>query len=156
MLIFLNFAAIKYIFHIIIFLSPTALCEDLPSPMSGEVRLSGNQVGDTATYTCEDGSTLVGSSTQVCTQISAAEADWSGVAPFCESKSSSHKFDLHVYHLSTIHTYIAGITVRFAMPSYTFTENGTRGTIVVVKSGVSSAPISVRVVGGKYTHPHNS
>ena len=38
------------------------------------------------------------------------------------------------------------------MPSYTFTENGMRGTIEVVKSGVSSAPISVRVVGGEFTH----
>ena len=66
--------------------------------MSGEVRLSGNQVGDTATYPCEDGFTLVGSSAQVCVQISAAEADWSGEAPLCESNASSpHKFDLRTF-----------------------------------------------------------
>ena len=39
--------------------------------------------------------------------------------------------------------------MRFALPSYTFIENELVGTIEVIKTGVSSAPVNVLVSGGK-------
>ena len=46
----------------------------------------------------------------------------------------------------------SGVTVEFERPSYTFTENGVTGTIVVVKSGIPSSPFTVRVTGGTNVH----
>ena len=42
----------------------------------------------------------------------------------------------------------SGVTVQFALPSYTFTENGVVGFVEVMKSGPSSSSFRVQVIGG--------
>ena len=58
----------------------------------------------------------------------------------------------HMYECNTAYVFVlpspVEVTVSFARPSYTFTENGVVGSIEVVKTGVSSAPFDVRVTGG--------
>ena len=66
----------------------TALCEDLPNPVSGSVSLTGNSVGDTATYSCILGFNLVGTITRTCEIVSPSTAEWSSEAPVCERKST--------------------------------------------------------------------
>ena len=57
-------------------------CGDLPNPRFGRVDLTGRTIGSTATYSCQRGYTLVGTSTRTCQ----ANRQWSGVAPVCESE----------------------------------------------------------------------
>ena len=59
-------------------------CSDLPSPDNGQVVLSGTTFTSTATYSCNTGSILVGSSTRLCQ----ADGMWSGEAPTCNSRST--------------------------------------------------------------------
>lgn len=54
-------------------------CPTLPSPVSGSVMVSGVRIGDTATYSCEPGRTLVGGATRTC-EIGGV---WSGSPPSC-------------------------------------------------------------------------
>ncbi len=45
----------------------------------------------------------------------------------------------------------AVVFVMFEEPTYTFTENGVTGSVVVVRTGITDEPFSVRVTGGKIT-----
>ena len=54
-------------------------CSDLADPAGGNVELSGNKPGDTASYTCNRGYDLVGKNTRTC-QVN---GKWSGEAPRC-------------------------------------------------------------------------
>ena len=47
--------------------------------VSGSVRLTGFTPGSTATYSCNDGYNLVGTSVRTCQ----ANGEWSGSAPIC-------------------------------------------------------------------------
>ena len=60
-----------------------ALCDNLPDPSFGNVSLSGNSIGDVATYACNPGFDLVGPPTRTCEEMDAGFADWSGEAPVC-------------------------------------------------------------------------
>ncbi len=55
---------------------PALQCPILPPPLNGRVSASG---GDTATYTCSTGYTLIGSSTRTCQ----TNDQWSGTTPTC-------------------------------------------------------------------------
>ena len=55
-------------------------CDALSDPDNGAVSVTGTGVGDTATYTCDDGYELIGSSTRTCQ----SNGDWSGSPPTCE------------------------------------------------------------------------
>ena len=55
-------------------------CDALSDPDNGAVSVTGTGVGDTATYTCDDGYELVGSSTRTCQP----NGEWSGSPPTCE------------------------------------------------------------------------
>ena len=55
----------------------TALCADPGDPVNGLTTLTGTSVGDTATYTCDEGFELVGSATATCAQIDANNAEFS-------------------------------------------------------------------------------
>ncbi len=55
---------------------PALQCPTLPPPLNGRVSASG---GDTATYTCSTGYTLIGSSTRTCQ----TNEQWSGATPTC-------------------------------------------------------------------------
>ena len=45
---------------------PLVRCPDLPAPRDGSVDLSGNEVGATATYSCDAGFQLVGPKERIC------------------------------------------------------------------------------------------
>ena len=57
-------------------------CGSLASPKNGRVDLTGTSSGSTATYSCQSGFILVGSSTRTC-QVNGL---WSGQAPVCNGK----------------------------------------------------------------------
>ena len=58
------------------------VCEDLPDPDNGQVDLSGNIPGSTATYTCNNGFMLQGVSPRNCMD----DGEWSGEEPTCARK----------------------------------------------------------------------
>ena len=57
----------------------SAVCEDLKAPVNGEIVLSGNSPGSTASYSCNEGFELAGPETRTCQQ----NVQWSGDPPFC-------------------------------------------------------------------------
>ena len=57
-------------------------CNDLPAPKYGSVSVSGVRVGSIATYKCDDGFLLVGTTTRECL----SNGHWSGNAPICNRK----------------------------------------------------------------------
>ena len=59
-----------------------ALCATLANPANGAVLLSGNSVGDRATYTCHFGYEVVGTASQTCT----SDGTWSSDPPICRRK----------------------------------------------------------------------
>ena len=57
-------------------------CGDLAVPDSGQFVLSnGTYIGSIATYSCNEGYSLVGFEVRICQ----ADRTWSGLAPTCES-----------------------------------------------------------------------
>ena len=54
-------------------------CGSLPGPANGRVEFTGTTEGATATYSCDSGYRLEGSSTRTC-----LSSGWSGTAPSCE------------------------------------------------------------------------
>jgi len=72
-------------------------CGSLANPKNGRVELTGTTFGSTATYSCQNGFILVGSSTRTC-QINGL---WSGRAPVCSGK------DQHKCH-SSVHLWLLG------------------------------------------------
>ena len=63
---------------------PAAICSELSNPAFGTATLSGRTISSTATYTCNSGYNLVGTTTRTCEELNSATADWSGTAPICE------------------------------------------------------------------------
>ena len=61
-------------------------CSALSDPAFGSVVLTGRKVGSTATYSCNSGYVLDGSSLRVCQQ----DGQWSGEAPTCRRMYSHH------------------------------------------------------------------
>ena len=57
------------------------MCPDLTKPTNGIVTMTGNSVGDTATYSCETGYVVVGVETLACEDDGA----WSDPPPVCVS-----------------------------------------------------------------------
>ena len=54
-------------------------CGFLPAPTNGKTLLSNTTFGSIASYSCDTGYNLVGSSTSVCP----ADGEWSGEIPVC-------------------------------------------------------------------------
>ena len=64
-----------------VFLLSTAVaCGVLTNPANGQVGQTGTTFGQTATYKCNTGYNMVGSSTRTCQ----ATGVWSGSAPTCQ------------------------------------------------------------------------
>ena len=78
------------VFFMGLFIS-TALCPDLSNPANGMVTVMGTSVGDTASYTCNDGFELIGSMSVTCT----SDGTWSDEPPMCRRK----QFTLHKYFI---------------------------------------------------------
>ena len=71
---------VSYMYKIM-FLSIVVDCGSVTDPANGQVDLtSGTTFGQTATYSCNTGYNLVGSSTRTCQ----ATGVWSGSAPTCQ------------------------------------------------------------------------
>ena len=58
---------------------PLALCPDLVDPVNGMVMMTGNSVGDTATYSCDDEFSLSGVDMVTCQ----GDGQWSDHPPTC-------------------------------------------------------------------------
>ena len=65
-------------------------CERLPDINNGQVDLSGRTLGSTATYTCNQGFVLVGSSTRICQ----SNGQWSGSEPSCGRSQTIHDWGI--------------------------------------------------------------
>ena len=53
------------------------------SPDNGRVSVGGVTIGSVATYSCDDGFTLMGTATRTCT----SDGTWSGDNPTCDNDS---------------------------------------------------------------------
>ena len=70
-----------YICTCISFFSTVVDCLTLSDPINGQVdQASGTTFGETATYSCNTGYSLMGGSTRTCQ----ATGEWSGSAPTCQ------------------------------------------------------------------------
>ena len=62
-------------------------CADPDAPDNGDVTVGGDDLGDTATYTCDTGYNLVGEDKATCTEAADGEsASFMPAPPVCESK----------------------------------------------------------------------
>ena len=61
------------------------VCPTLVPPANGNLVLSGNTFGETASYTCNTGFILVGDPTLTCQ----SDGFWSGPEPTCEGKNAN-------------------------------------------------------------------
>ena len=69
-------------------------CGALPNPANGQVNdTNGTTFGQTATYSCNTGYSLVGNSTQMCQ----ADGLWTGSAPSCERRLLLSSINYQVY-----------------------------------------------------------
>ena len=55
------------------------MCPDLVDPVNGMVMVTGNSVGNTATYSCDDGFSLSGVDMVTCQD----DGQWSDLPPIC-------------------------------------------------------------------------
>lgn len=60
------------------------VCPELSNPEFGSVTLTGRTIGSNATYTCDSGYALEGSTTRVCERLDVNSAGWSADAPTCQ------------------------------------------------------------------------
>ena len=72
-----------------------ALCPGLPNPANGTVTLSGRSPGNTATYSCNAGFSLMGAQTRTCGD----DGMWSDSPPVCliivGMRTITHSVKLH-------------------------------------------------------------
>ena len=66
--------------------------------------VSGQSVGDTATYECRSGFDPIGPLTRTCTQTSPGSVDWSGEAPICRRMCSLRGYDMFYVFYRDFHT----------------------------------------------------
>ena len=71
-------------------LTVAIVCPNLDDPLYGSVTLSGNRVGDTATYKCDAGFTLSGGDRVRTCGANGVTGVWSGKAPVCIRKKTSY------------------------------------------------------------------
>ena len=64
-------------------MGPPPMCPDLVAPVNGMVMMTGNSVGDTATYSCDDGSGVVMVTCQ-------DDGQWSDSPPICPVRKCKH------------------------------------------------------------------
>ena len=58
--------------------STEILCEELQNPTNGQVFMTGQSIGSTATYTCDSGYELIGDDRRTC-----EDGEWTGQEPTC-------------------------------------------------------------------------
>ena len=93
---FLQIAYIPYLKYQVtykscIFFTSAVDCGTLTNPANGKVSYTGRTTyGQTATYSCNTGYNLVGSSTHTCL----ATGMWSGSEPTCQGKLLKHEYNV--------------------------------------------------------------
>lgn len=70
-------------------LSAEIECGTLSPVIGGKVKIFGNGLGSRATYLCDPGYTLVGSSELICQLSESEEPVWSSEAPICSKYHSN-------------------------------------------------------------------
>ena len=82
--------------------------------MHGTVTLTGNSIGDTATYICDSGFELIGNASVTCTQVDVNSAAFTPAVPVCRRECCMNGFllaDVYVtcYHVHCVNSrfYIA-------------------------------------------------
>ena len=88
-------------------------CPNYTDFKNGRVSLSGVSVGDTATFTCNDGYELVGDSSLICL----SDGTWDSSPPVCQGPTGNM-----AHHLLLKIVFFFGITVIFHPSTYTVTE----------------------------------
>ena len=74
-----------------LFFTSAVDCGTLTNPANGKVSYTGRTTfGQTATYSCNTGYNLVGSSTRTCQATRA----WSGSAPTCQGMLLKHEYNV--------------------------------------------------------------
>ena len=63
---------------------PPATCDAPAAPANGGVTSTGNNVGATATYSCDSGYDLIGDATATCTDNGDGTGSFQPGAPTCE------------------------------------------------------------------------
>ena len=79
----------------------TALCPDPDDIVNGMVTVTGNFVGDTATYSCNSDFVLNGDGTATCTQMDADLPAFSPSPPVCIREYCMNIADSEVAHASS-------------------------------------------------------
>ena len=78
--------------HVIVLVLTVVDCGNLTDPANGQVtHTAGTAFGQTATYSCNTGYNLVGSSTRTC------QGNWSGSVPTCQSMLLKGSFQMCIY-----------------------------------------------------------
>ena len=72
-------------------------CDPLVNPDNGQVSVSSNDFGSDASYSCDTGYNLVGTSAVTCQ----ADQQWSGSPPTCESMLIGFIIRNGQYHINT-------------------------------------------------------
>ena len=75
----------KVVFVLMPLFLPTAYCLNYTDLKNGRVSLSGVSVGDTATFTCNDGYELVGDSSLICL----SDGSWDSSPPVCQGPTGN-------------------------------------------------------------------
>ena len=114
------------------------MCPTLGNPTNGVVDLSGTSVGDTATYTCDNGYELVGTPVLNCQN----DGTWDNSPPLCQSVGGKIE---NLNSMITCHTFFI-VVVSFAPTTYTVTEGENEfAELELFKNGNPSIVTVVRV-----------
>ena len=82
-----------------IILTISAACGD-PGPFTNGTKTGGTEYGDTLTYSCDVGFTLVGTSVMTCTT-----SGWDSDPPVCYSESQNISFMMNMAYDDSRHIY---------------------------------------------------
>ena len=95
----------------------TAICPDPPEIDGGTVNVTGNCVGDTAHYTCDDGLVLTGSPYLTCEKVDNYTAEFRPAPPECLGECYMNAY-LCLISCVNVSTMQKTISARFPTPIY--------------------------------------
>ena len=86
--------------------SSVALCPTPPDINFGTVVVTGNSIGDTATYTCDSGYELIGDAVRTCAKLpnDTSMADFQPEEPFCHRESCMNTTEWPWFLICVNHT----------------------------------------------------
>ena len=88
-------------------------CGTLTNPANSQVSYTGRTTfGQTATYSCDAGYSLVGNSTRTCQGV------WSGTEPTCHSVLLSFNYYVYNVHTVCVHAQVKQYVMHREVPRY--------------------------------------